>query len=733
MVVAGALGITGAAFGQATITRVPHLGGGHVDVRALNNNGAVAGFSITGAGEQHAILFSGGVLQDLGTLGGLFSFGAALNDSGVVVGDSDLPDGGSQHAFAYRNGVMTDLGVLPDGQFSSASFINNAGHIAGLAAGPDGFTRGFLYRNDQMTDIGSLGSGLSTILDLNENGHAVGYSLDESFQPLAFHYDGTTMHNLGTLGGAFSRASAINDSGVIVGESDDSSGVAQAFIYRDGAMTQLPSLGGSSSVAYAINNAGQILGDSLVNGDTANHAFTIKNGAIVDLGTLGGDNSYANTVNRRGDVIGDSEDDLGFVRPFLYRNGQMVDLNSLLPENSGWVLDTAFYLNDRGQVAGYGTHNSEFAWYILTPPNVPPVANAGADQSVECSPAVRVDGSGSIDEDEDELSYEWREGDVVLGSTAVLEVTLPAGTHTLTLSVSDGRGGSDEDTVSVTVVSDTTAPTVSCAESHTVTVVDGCHAPVPDFASAAIASDNCSSLLVRAQTPAAGTSMSVGTHIVTVSVTDEAGNVGTCPVALTVIDNVAPAGDCPPAQTVAAGADGRATVPDFTSALFATDNCTDASALVKTQSPAAGTRVAAGSHVVTLTVTDAAGNSSTCATLLKVLDNLPPTITSISANPAVIQPTGGLVPFTVSVTAADNSDPTPVTKIISITSDEPTTGRGDHTSIDWHITGNLTGEVRAERSKKGDGRIYTVTVECRDSAGNTTTASTTITVPRRAD
>ena len=239
---AGFLAIAGVAFGQATITRVPHLGGGHVDVRALNNNGAVAGFSITAAGEQHAILFSGGALQDLGTLGGLFSVGAALNDSGVVVGDSDLPNSGPQHAFAYRNGVMTDLGVLPDGQFSSAAFINNAGHIAGLAAGPDGFTRGFIYSNDQMTDIGSLGSGLSTILDLNENGQAVGYSLDEAFQPLAFHYDGTMMHNLGTLGGPFSRAWSINDSGVIVGESEDTDGLTRAFIYRDGAMTQLPSL-----------------------------------------------------------------------------------------------------------------------------------------------------------------------------------------------------------------------------------------------------------------------------------------------------------------------------------------------------------------------------------------------------------------------------------------------------------------------------------------------------------
>jgi hypothetical protein len=59
-------------------------------------------------------------------------------------------------------------------------------------------------------------------------------------------------------------------------------------------------------------------------------------------------------------------------------------------------------------------------------------------------------------------------------------------------------------------------------------------------------------------------------------------------------------------------------VPDFTADLLATDNCTPADALVKTQSPAAGTLVNSGTHVITLTVTDAAGNSSACSTLFTV-------------------------------------------------------------------------------------------------------------------
>src|SRR5687767_7722447 len=112
--------MTGVALGQGTIVAVPHLGGGNGQVYALNNTGAVTGFAFTSSGEQHAFLFSGGVLQDLGTLGGLFSsavyYGNALNDSGVVTGNADLPDDAPDHAFVYQNGVMTDLSSLDPNQ-----------------------------------------------------------------------------------------------------------------------------------------------------------------------------------------------------------------------------------------------------------------------------------------------------------------------------------------------------------------------------------------------------------------------------------------------------------------------------------------------------------------------------------------------------------------------------------------------------------------------------------------
>jgi probable HAF family extracellular repeat protein len=689
------LAMAGVAMGQGTIVPVPHLGGGHGSVRALNNAGAVTGSSFTPSNEQHAFLFSGGVLQDLGTLGGRFSEGIVLNDFGVVAGEAKQPDDGDpQHAFVFRNGTMTDLSGLAVDQFSSAALINNAGDIAGVASWSDPLPRAFISRNGQMIDIGSLGGGLSTILDLNESGHAVGHSADDSFNTVAFLYDGMTMHSLGMMGGMGSFATAINDSGVIVGEIAFDQNVTRAFVYRDGVMTDLGTLGGESSWARGINNAGQIFGYSEYRtNDLARHAFIIDNGVMIDLGTLGGTVSHPLAMNNQGHVIGDSEDDLGFPVPFLYRNGQMVNVNSLLPPDSGWEIDAALYINDAGQIAGFGSHNGEFAWYILTPgndnTNRAPEANAGDDQTAECGSSVQLDGSGSRDADFDVLTYQWRNGETVLGTSAILNVTLPRGTHTLTLAVTDSSGASDDDTVRITV-NDTTPPSVACPVNQTVPVGADCQALVPDFATVAVAIDSCSAVLTRSQTPAAGTSVGLGSHTVTVSVSDEAGNVGTCAVTLTVIDGIAPVGDCPPARSVSGC---TALVPDFTANLPATDNCTPAGALVKTQSPAAGTRVNSGIHVINLTVTDAVGNSSACSTTFTV--------------------TGG------------GSDGPSVTGPDSITIDAEPDGRGvvpDFTSVVTVVEG-CNGPVTVRQIPRAGRPLkpgeHTVTVRVKDAVGNT--------------
>jgi hypothetical protein len=96
----------------------------------------------------------------------------------------------------------------------------------------------------------------------------------------------------------------------------------------------------------------------------------------------------------------------------------------------------------------------------INPGNRLPAANAGPDQTVPMVATVRLDGSGSTDPDGDSLSYSWIQS---YGPAADLQdtqgmypdfVASALGVYEFVLTVTDGRGGSDSDTVRVTVLAD---------------------------------------------------------------------------------------------------------------------------------------------------------------------------------------------------------------------------------------------------------------------------------------
>lgn len=141
----------------------------------------------------------------------------------------------------------------------------------------------------------------------------------------------------------------------------------------------------------------------------------------------------------------------------------------------------------------------------------------------------------------------------------------------------------------------------------------------------------------------------------------------------------------------------------------------------------------AGTHVFTLRVADGKGGSATDTVIVTVHDVTPPSITSVSANPNVLTSWNHeMVPVTVSVSASDSCGGTTTCRIVAVTSNEPTSGLGGgDVGPDWQVTGELTLNLRAERWHKGTGRVYTITVECGDEAGNTSRSTITVTVPRK--
>jgi len=126
-------------------------------------------------------------------------------------------------------------------------------------------------------------------------------------------------------------------------------------------VTDLGNLGGNSfDEGIDINNQGQVAGFSSLAGDTTFHSFlwTEDNG-IQDLGTLPGDvSSYASGINNKGQVVGASNDATGNSHGFLWKNGVMTDLNTLIPASSPLYLPVASQINSRGEIVGLALQTS---------------------------------------------------------------------------------------------------------------------------------------------------------------------------------------------------------------------------------------------------------------------------------------------------------------------------------------------------------------------------------------
>ncbi len=180
----------------------------------------------------------------------------------------------------------------------------------------------------------------------------------------------------------------------------------------------------------------------------------------------------------------------------------------------------------------------------------------------------------------------------------------PVGTTTVSCESASGPSCG----FTVTVVDDT--PPVASGANVTLSAGAACQAIVPDMRSGVVASDNCTATgtLSITQSPAPGGTVGVGTHTITFTVTDAVGNTTTASSTLTVNDVTAPTIACPAnVSTETTNVGGVAvSYPPAT----ASDSC---GAVALAYSHPSGTTFPIGTTTVTVTATDAAGNSSSCS------------------------------------------------------------------------------------------------------------------------
>ncbi len=364
---------------------------------------------------QHVFRWELGETTDLGTFpGGTSSCSQWISDRGWIVGGATIgeidPLAGypAVHATLWRNGQIQNLGTF-GGYQSYAWSVNNLGQVVGFASNttPDQSTgnvfafgatqtHAFLWQSGRMQDLGTLGGPDSDALIINERGQITGMSITSAGAVDPFLWEKGKMIDLGTLGGTFGYPNMINARGQVVGESNLAGDQTwHPYLWENGVLKDLGTLGGDFGEARWINDSGDTAGWSLFPGDQVGDATLWTNGKIIDLGaTADFPCSYANGINNLGQVLGALQHCPNNQprEAFLWENGDLVNLNTLIPSGSEIVLIGAFNANDRGEIVAEGRLlNGDLRAVLLIPCDENHLNVAGCDyRLVDATPAAQV-------------------------------------------------------------------------------------------------------------------------------------------------------------------------------------------------------------------------------------------------------------------------------------------------------------------------------------------------------
>mgnify|MGYP006075139793 CR=1 FL=1 len=266
------------------------------------------------------------------------------------------------------------------------------------------------------------------------------------------------------------------------------------------------------------------------------------------------------------------------------------------------------------------------------------------------------------------------------------------GSNTVTITAVDASGNSSTATKAV-VVRDTLSPVITAPSALTLSI--GSSGAVTLAGSTATATDNCGSPTVTYSETSFSCS-DLGTNNVVVTATDANGNSSTETIVVTVQDVTNPTLALTPGTiTLGLDAAGNTTLTTAQVVSSVTDNCSGVTVVV---SPSAFGCVNLGANTVTVTATDASGNTTTATKSVTVVDLVDPVITLVTNPSDVVLDANGSAAITTALVVASVTDNCTSTPTVVVTP----------TSVDCSDLG-----------------VVTVTVIATDASGNTTA----ITVP----
>jgi PKD repeat protein len=457
--------------------------------------------------------------------------------------------------------------------------------------------------------------------------------------------------------------------------------------------------------------AGETFG-SLVLGPSMNEKGEIVFYAqLAESGTFGvwgaAADGIVTLILREGETVKIGYGDYRTVQAITYLEGQPSSMPSTNHFNEAGQLVTIVQFMD-------GTSGSLLVSPLPNIDNLPPVANAGPDQTVDPTQPVAFNGTGSSDPEGGTLEYVWTldspDGPLLAAGPTPATEMFPPGTFAIFLTVTDPYGASAADSMVLTVTND--PPIAIAGPDQTIqtletAMLDGSGSTDPNGDAIQYIWSIGGVQIATGPTPAAGP-FDAGVHTVTLTVSDEWGAEATDQMVLTVL-NRAPAANAGldqtvnHAQTATLDATGSAD-PESGALTYAwTLNGVQIATGVN---PAVGP-FEVGVHTFTLTVTDDKGATATDSMVVTVVNEAP------VANAGPDQTVNHAQ--TVTLNGSGSSDP-----------------EGGVLTYAWSVGGVQIATGASAAVGPFDVGVHTVTLTVTDDHGTTATDSMVVTVANEA-
>lgn len=678
--------------------------GGYSDAWGINSAGQITGYASAADGLTHAVIWTGGQIQDLGTFPGLNALATDINNHGDVVGyTTDWMDPFHDRSFIWTtSGGLQDPGLPPNATGVQLLSINDAGVAVGIGE----------------MDFGFFGQ------------HAVLWSAATGWIDL---------NAAAGVGEFYSEAHDINSSGLVAGLSAGGPAGAcasggnpcAAVWFPDYSMRILPVLPGSSpsigSYADGVNDLGQVAGTMPYGGGTILEAtlWQVGTGNGAPIASTTGPYTGSEGVAVSFDATSSSDPDAdplsytwsfgdgtptvqGAVVPHVYADNSATPFTVLLTArdpsgHSSTVSTTATITNLAPDVS-------------ITPVDSITVGVAGPFAATFADSGA-ADGGYFV-------RYAWGDGSpadsfMQSGEGAVTQshVYASVGSYRLVLTVRDKDLATGADTLMMLVVSGNSAPTASAggpyaASEGTSLVFDASQSHDNDNDPLSYAWDFGDGGTGTGVTPN-HTYLRPGSFTATVVVSDGRGLNSTASASATIA-NVAPSASAGPDMSVPVGA---VVGPAFSFSdpgtaggpWQVTINWGNGAIAVGTY-PTPGTIGSGtwynqtGRYVVTMTVTDLAGASDVDTLVVTITGNLPPVADAGG-------PYSGNEGSTLQILGGLSSDP-----------------NSDPLTYAWRFGDGGTSTLVNPTHVFTDNGRFTITLTVRDPSGLTSVATTTATI-----